>query len=50
MACFHKPIGKSPRSNRNSDTVTKSIQPFFTQAGTSQPSCRDVSGVGGVRP
>ncbi len=39
MACFHKAIGRSPRSNRNSETVTKSTQPCWAQAGTSQPSC-----------
>jgi hypothetical protein len=34
MACFHRLIGRSPRSNRNSETVTKSTQPCSAQAGT----------------
>jgi Transposase len=50
MACFHWSMGRSPRSNRNSETATKSTQPLETHAGTSQPSERAVSGVGGGLP
>ncbi len=51
MTRFHSAIGRSPRSNSHSETVTKSTQPFFAQAATSQPFCREwVVGHGRRRP